>query len=107
MRIAYQPVGGVLGDTLALMTLREPADLSLHNTNTDILAIVKGRFKPPLHINRLMSYCGIPGSRWGSPGSSSHLTHSGCLPSIPSIRYHAAECRGPTKRPSRSPISLQ
>ena len=45
MHTAYQPVVEVLGDTLALMTRRERGVWSLHDTNTDILAIARGRFK--------------------------------------------------------------
>ena len=41
MHTAYQPVVEVLGDTLALMTRRERGVWSLHDTNTDILAIAK------------------------------------------------------------------
>ena len=51
MQTAYQPVVEVLGDTLALMTRRGRGVWSLHDTNTDILAVARGRFKAPPHIN--------------------------------------------------------
>ena len=59
MHTAYQPVVEVLGDTLALMTRRERGVWSLHDTNTDILAIAKGRFKAPPHINHSLSQVGL------------------------------------------------
>jgi len=59
MHTAYQPVVEVLGDTLALMTRREHGVWSLHDTNTDILAIAKGRFKAPPHINHSLSQVGL------------------------------------------------
>jgi len=47
MHIADQPAVEVLGDTLALMIQRERGVWLLHDTDTGILAIVKGRFKEP------------------------------------------------------------
>ena len=45
MHTAYQPVVEVLGDTLALMTRRERGVWSLHDTNTDILAIARRKIQ--------------------------------------------------------------
>ena len=50
MHAAYQTVVVVPGDTLAFMTRRERGIWSLDETNADILAIAKGRFKAPPHI---------------------------------------------------------
>jgi hypothetical protein len=58
MHTAYQPVAKVLCETLALMTRREREVWSLHDTNTGILAIAKGRFKSPPHINHSLSQVG-------------------------------------------------
>ena len=47
MHTAYQRVGEIRGGTLALMARRERGVWSSQETNTDILAIAKGRFKAP------------------------------------------------------------
>jgi hypothetical protein len=62
MHAAYQPVVEVLGDALALMTRRERGVWSLHDTNTDILAIANGRFNAPPHINHSFSHMGLASS---------------------------------------------
>ena len=59
MRIAYQPVVAVLGDTLAVLTRRERGVWSLHDTNEDILALPQGRYKALPHINHSMSQVGL------------------------------------------------
>ncbi len=59
MHSAYQPVVEVLGDTLALMTRRERGVWSLHDANTDILAVPNGRFKILPHINHSSSHGGL------------------------------------------------
>jgi hypothetical protein len=59
MHTAYQRVVEVPGDTLAFMTRRERGVWSLHETNTDILAIAKGRFKARPHINHSSSQVGV------------------------------------------------
>ena len=59
MPIAYQSVVEVLGERLALMTRRERGVWSLPNTNADILAIAKGRFKAPSCINHSLSRVGL------------------------------------------------
>jgi hypothetical protein len=65
MHVAYQPVVEVLGITLALMTRRERGVWSLHDTNTDILAIANGSFKAPPDIHHSMSQVGRSGGgRW-------------------------------------------
>jgi hypothetical protein len=47
MNTAYRPVVEVLGDTRVLMARRDRGVWSLHDTNTNILAIAQGRFKAP------------------------------------------------------------
>jgi hypothetical protein len=59
MRIAYQPVVAVLGDTLAVMTRRVRGVWSVHDTNEDILALSQGRYKALPHINHSMSQVGL------------------------------------------------
>ena len=48
MHTAYQPVVTAVGDALALRSRREPDVGSLHDANTDILSINKGRYKHPI-----------------------------------------------------------
>jgi hypothetical protein len=59
MHTAYQSVAEVLGDTLALMTRRGRKVWSLYDTNTDILAVARGRFKVAPHINHSWSQVGL------------------------------------------------
>jgi hypothetical protein len=59
MHTTYQPMREVLGDTLALMTRRGRGVWSWHDTNTNSLAIARGRFKALPHINHSLSQVGL------------------------------------------------